>query len=162
MRLSDPIEKPGVLLASRRSRAAIPRKSPCFRSRRSHAENRSPPHGGRPPRAPQHDPFGEHPPRILGIWDNNAVTLQKCAAVEDPFYWLRIMEGYVAVSRFNIGAAFIGAPFPDDTPISFTRVDCSFESLGEWFSISGFRPEIKSDSEPADWSLHYAQPDNIP
>ena len=40
-------------------------------------------------------------------------------------------------------------------------MECSFESLSEWFSISGFRPEINSDSEPADWSLHYAQPDNI-
>ena len=106
-------------------------------------------------------PFGEEAPRIFGIVDNNAVTLQRCAALEDPFYWMRIMEGYVSVSRFRIGAAFIGAPFTADDPISFSRVDCSFESLGEWFSISGFRPEIKSDSEPADWSLHYAQPDNI-
>ena len=93
--------------------------------------------------------------------DNRPVTLQKCAAVDDPFYFWRIVEGHVSVSRFRVGAAFIGASFRDDESIILSRVECSFESLSEWFSISGFRPEINSDSEPADWSLHYAQPDNI-
>ncbi len=106
-------------------------------------------------------PVGDDPPRILGIVDNNPVTLQKCAAIDDPFYLWRIVEGGVSVSRFRVGAAFIGASFPGEESICFSRVECSFESLTEWFSISGFRPEINSDSEPADWSLHYAQPDNI-
>ena len=106
-------------------------------------------------------PIGDDPPRILGIVDNNPVTLQKCAAVDDPFYLWRIVEGGVSVSRFRVGAAFIGASFPDEESICFSRVECSFESLSEWFSISGFRPEVNSNAEPAEWSLHYAQPDNI-
>ena len=106
-------------------------------------------------------PIGDDPPRILGIVDNTPVNLQKCAAVDDPFYLWRIVEGGVSVSRFRVGAAFIGASFSGDEPIFLSRVECSFESLSEWFSISGFRPEINTNSEPADWSLHYAQPDNI-
>ena len=106
-------------------------------------------------------PIGDDFPRILGIVDNTPVTLQKCAALDDPLYLWRIMEGGVSISRFRVGAAFIGASFSDDEPIFFSRVECSFESLSEWFSISGFRPEMNSNAEPADWSLHYAQPDNI-
>ena len=161
MRLSDPIEKPGFFWLPGDPEQQYPGNLHVSEAGEVTLKIVHRPTAAGPRALHSTTPFGEHQPRILGIVDNNAVTLQKCAAVEDPFYWLRIMEGYVAVSRFSIGAAFIGAPFPDDTPISFTRVDCSFESLGEWFSISGFRPEIKSDSEPADWSLHYAQPDNI-
>ncbi len=106
-------------------------------------------------------PIGDDPPRIVGIVDNKHVTLQKCAAVDDPFYLWRIAEGGVSVSRFRIGAAFIGTSFSDEDPICFSKVECSFESLSEWFSISGFRPEINANAEPAKWSLHYAQPDNI-
>lgn len=106
-------------------------------------------------------PIGDDPPRIVGIVDNNQVTLQGCAAVDDPFYLCRIAEGGVSVSQFRIGAAFIGISFPDEDPISFSRVECSFESLSEWFSISGFRPEINADSQPAKWELHYVRPDNI-
>ena len=106
-------------------------------------------------------PIGDEPPRIFGIVDNSQVTLQKCIAVDDPFYLWRISEGSVSVSRFRVGAAFIGASQPDEEPICFSRVECSFESLSEWFSISGFRPELSSTSEPAAWSLHYAQPDKI-
>ena len=106
-------------------------------------------------------PIGDDPPRISGIVDNTPVTLQKCAAVEDPFHLWRMVEGGVSVSRFRVGAAFIGASFVDEESICFSRVECSFESLSEWFSISGFRPEIDSNSKSADWSLHYTQPDNI-
>lgn len=161
MRLSDPIEKPGFFWLPDDPDQQYPGNLHISEAGEVTLKIVHRPTAAGPRALHSTTPFGEHPPRILGIVDNSAVTLQRCAAVDDPFYWLRIMEGYVAVSRFRIGAAFIGAPFPDDTPISFTRVDCSFESLGEWFSISGFRPEIKSDSESADWSLHYAQPDNI-
>ncbi|MDE0330695.1 MAG: hypothetical protein OXL41_02410 [Nitrospinae bacterium] len=107
-------------------------------------------------------PIGDEPPLILGIVDSTSVTLQKCTAVNDPFYWWGIVEGGVSESRFRVAAAFIGAPFSDDEHILFSRVECSFESLSEWFSISGFTPEINSDPEPADWLLRYAQPNNIP
>ena len=106
-------------------------------------------------------PFGDDPPRILGIVDNSQVTLQKCAALEDPFYLWRVAEGGVSISRFRVGAAFIGASFPDEVSICFSRVECSFESLSEWFSISGFHSELNPNSKPAAWSLHYAQPDDI-
>lgn len=106
-------------------------------------------------------PIGNDPPRVLGIVGNTAVTLQKCTAVDDPLYFLRIVEGGVSESRFHVAAALIGAPFSDDEPILFSRVECSFQSLSEWFSISGFRSELNSKSEPAGWSLHYAQLDNI-
>lgn len=106
-------------------------------------------------------PIGNDPPCVLGIVDNTAVTLQKCTVVDDPLYFLRIVEGGVSVSRFRVGAALIGAPFSDDEPILFSRVECSFENLSEWISISGFRPELNSNSGPASRSLHYTQPNNI-
>ena len=161
MRLSNPIEKPGFFWLPDDPGQQYPGNLHISEAGEVTLKIVHRPTAADSPTLHSSTPFGEEVPRILGIVDNNAVTLQRCVAVEDPFYWLRIIEGYVSESQFRVRAAFIGAPFPDDEPISFTRVDCSFEGLGEWFSISGFRPEIKSDSEPADWSLHYAQPDNI-
>ena len=161
MRLSDPIEKPGFFWLPDDPGQKYPGNLHISEAGEVTLNIVHRPTAADPRALHSKTPFGDDPPRILGIVDNNAVTLQRCTAIDDPFYWLRIIEGYVSVSRFRIGAAFIGSPFSDDGPISFSRVECSFESLGEWFSISGFRPEFKSDSEPADWSLHYAQPDNI-
>ena len=161
MRLSDPIEKPGFFWLPGDPSQQYPGNLHISGAgdatlkivhRPTAADSRS---------LRSTTPFGEEAPHVFGAVDNKAVTLQQCTAIEDPFYWMRIMEGHVSVSQFRIRAAFLGAPFPNDEPISFSRVDCSFEGLGEWFSISGFRPEIKSNSEHADWSLHYAQPDNI-
>lgn len=106
-------------------------------------------------------PFGEETQRILGIVDNTPVTLEKCVAVDDPFYFVRIIEGYVSESRFHAGAAFVGASFVEDEPIEFSRIEFSLENLNEWFSISGFRPKLNSNSEKAEWAIHYTQPDNI-
>ena len=106
-------------------------------------------------------PIGKEPPRILGIVDDNPVTLQGCIAVHDPFQLFRLMEHHVFTSRFHIGAAFVGAPFVDDELISFSKVDFSIEGLSEWFSISGFHTEINHDLAKAEWSLHYTQPDDI-
>ena len=161
MRLSDPIEKPGFFWLPEDPDQQYPGNLHISEAGEVTLNLVHRPSAADPRMLHSTTPLGEEAPRILGIVDNNAITLQRCAAIEDPYYWIRIIEGYVSVSRFRVGAAFIGTPFPDAEPISFSRVDCSFESLGEWFSISGFRPEIKSDSEPADWSLHYAQPDNI-
>lgn len=106
-------------------------------------------------------PLGKEPKRLLGIVDKDAVTLETCFAIEDPFYFLRIMEHHVSVAHYRIGTAFVGAQFAHKEPIAFSRIDFSFERLSEWFAISGLRTEIESDSGMADWSLHYAQPSDI-
>lgn len=161
MRLSDPIDKPGFFWLPGSPDLQYPGSLHISESgeislRIVH----------RPTAADLHllhgnTPIGEQPPRIMGIVDNRQVTLQECVAVDDPFYFLRIVEGHVSVSRFRVAVAFIGAPFLGDEPISFSKIILSFESLSEWFSISGFRSEIDSNSEKAHWSLHYTQPDDI-
>ena len=106
-------------------------------------------------------PIGKEPPRILGIVDNSPVALQKCVADDDPFQLFRLFEHHVSRSRFRIGAAFIGAPFANDEPITFSTVDFSVEGLSEWLSISGFHTEINHYPAKAEWSLQYTQPDDI-
>lgn len=161
MRLSDPIDKPGFFWLPSRPDRQYPGNLHISESGEVTLKIVYRPTAVDPQLLHSNTPIGEKPPRILGIVDNQAVTMQKCVAEDDPFHFLRVAEGYVSVSRFRVGAAFIGAPLPDDKPISFSRVDFSLENLSEWFSISGFRTELDSDPEKADWSLHYTQPDNI-
>ena len=71
------------------------------------------------------------------------------------------MDHHVSTSHFRIGAAFVGASFINDEPITFSTVDFSIEGLSEWFSISGFHTDVNHDPAKADWSLHYTQPDDI-
>ena len=161
MRLSDPIDKPGFFWLPNRPKQHYPGTLHVSESgeitlrivHRPAAVDSQLLHGN--------SPLGEDPPRILGIVDNNPITLEKCVAADDPFYFLRVTEGYVSESKFRVGAAFVGASFVADEPVAFSRLDFSLENLNEWFSISGFRPRIKSDSGKAHWSLHYTQPDGI-
>lgn len=161
MRLSNPIEKPGFFWLPSNPDQHYPGNLNISEAGEISLRIVHRPTATDPRQLHRKTPIGDDPPCILGIVDNTAVTLQKCAAVEDPFYFWRIVEGGVSVSRFRVGAAFLGASFPNDEPIFFSRVECSFENLSEWLSISGFRPEINSNSESAEWSLHYAQPSNI-
>ena len=161
MRLSDPIDKPGFFWLPDRPEqhyAGILRVSESGEVtlrvvHRPTAVTRQLLHSN--------NPLGEELPRILGIVDNNPVTLVKCVGSDDPFYFLRVIEGYVSESIFRVGAAFIGASFSENEPIVFSRIDFSLENLNEWFSISGFRPNIHSESGKAEWSLHYTQPDDV-
>lgn len=161
MRLSNPIEKPGFFWLPSDPDQHYPGNLNISEAGEISLRIVHRPSTTDPWQLQSKTPIGDDPSLILGIVDNTSVTLQKCAAVDDPFYWWGIVEGGVSESRFRVAAAFIGAPFTDDEHILFSRVECSFESLSEWFSISGFTPEINSDSEPADWSLRYTQPKNI-
>ena len=57
--------------------------------------------------------------------------------------------------------ASLSSQLHNSQPIAFSKMKFSFESLSEWFSISGFRSKMDSDCEKAHWSLHYTQPDDI-
>ena len=106
-------------------------------------------------------PIGKDPCRIFGIVDSDAVVLQRCVALDDPLNVFRAVEGHVLKSIFEVGAAFVGATFCDEEKVTFSRVEFALEGLGEWFSMSGLRPEISTDTEKAEWSIHYKQPDDI-
>ena len=161
MRLSEPIEKPGFFWLPSHPEEQFPGNLRISESGevslqivyRATMFNSQLIHNG--------TPIGKEPPRVLGIVDNNPVTLQRCVAVNDPFQLFRLMEHHISTSRFRIGAAFVGAPFINDEPITFSTVKFSIEGLSEWFSISGFHTEINHDPAKADWSLHYTQPDDI-
>lgn len=161
MRLSDPIEKPGFFWLPSHPGQHYPGTLHISTSGEVTLRIVYRPTTVNPKQLQSNTPFGEETPRILGIVDNDPVTLEKCVAVDDPFYFVRVIEGYVSESRFHVGAAFIGTPFLDDEPIVFSRIDFSLENLSEWFSISGFRTKINSDSEKAEWALHYTQPSDI-
>ncbi len=161
MRLSDSIDKPGFFWLPNRPEQQYPGTLHVSESGEITLRIVHRPTAVDPQLLHGNSPLGGEPPRILGIVDNNPITLEKCVAADDPFYFLRVSEGYVSESKFGVGAAFVGASFVADEPIAFSRVDFSLENLNEWFSISGFRPRINSDSEKADWSLHYTQPDGI-
>ena len=106
-------------------------------------------------------PIGKEPPRILGQIDDDPITLVGCKAAEDPFYPLRLVQGNVSASIFNVGWAFIGANYGEGEHITFTSVQFSVEGLSEWLTVSGFRHKFESDSGKADWRLEYRQPDDI-
>ena len=161
MRLSDPIDKPGFFWLPNRPDQQYPGTLHISDSGEITLKIVHRPTAVDPALLHSTAPLGGEPPRILGIADNDPVTLEKCVAEEDPFYFLRIIEGYVSESRFRVGGAFVGVSFVDDEPIAFSRLEFSLENLNEWFSTSGFHPKINSDSGKADWSLHYTQPDDI-
>ena len=161
MRLSNPIDKPGFFWLPNRPEQHYPGTLHVSESGEITLRIVHRPTAVDPQHLHGNSPLGEEPPRILGIVDNNPITLAKCVATDDPFYFLRVIEGYVSESKFRVGAAFVGASFVADETVAFSRLEFSLENLNEWFSISGFQPRTNSGSEKADWSLHYTQPDSI-
>lgn len=161
MRLSDPIDKPGFFWLPNRPEQQYTGTLHVSDSGEITLRIVHRPTAGDPQLLHGKSFLGGEPPRILGIVDNSPITLEQCVATDDPFYFIRVIEGYVSESKFRVGAAFVGASFVADEPIAFSRVDFSLENLNEWFSISGFRPRTNPGSEKADWSLHYIQPDSI-
>ena len=93
--------------------------------------------------------------RIVGIIDNDFITLDKCVYVN----WNKKSLGGVSTSTIRANFAFIGVDYNDDRDITCSKLTFSVEGLDEWLSISGFQTE--SNWEEKSHSIHFRLPKEI-
>ena len=95
--------------------------------------------------------------RIVGIVDNDPVTLDECRYVN----WRKSYGATGGVSNSIIRAdrAFVGVNYDGGEEVAFSNINFSVEGLDEWLSVSGF--QVERDSGSGDRSIRYSRPEDI-
>ena len=108
-------------------------------------------------------PIGDDPPRIVGIVDNKHGDFaeMRCRR-RSVLFVANCRRGRIRITISRWGC--IHWNFISGRRVRFAFQEWSVRSRASanGSRSSGFRPELNANSEPAKWSLHYAQPDNIP
>lgn len=94
--------------------------------------------------------------RIVGITDNDLITLDKCLYDNWPLDLLAIG---VSTSTIHATRAFIGVNYDEGEEIAFSTLEFSMEGLDEWLSFSGFQTE--RNWEEGSHSIHFRFPKEI-
>ncbi len=94
--------------------------------------------------------------RIVGITDNDLITLDKCLYDNWP---LDLLAVGVSTSTIHATRAFIGVNYDEGEEIAFSTLEFSMEGLDEWLSFSGFQTE--RNWEEGSHSIHFRFPKEI-
>ena len=160
MQLSKPIEKSGVFWLPEDTENRVPGILRISESGKvtleiSYSLNSSEGPSGFPLEGPENRNLN----RVVGIIDNNSITLDEC------FYKDRntSLTGGVSTSIIYANRAFIGVNYDEEEKISFSEIIFSIDSLDEWLSISGFRVESnwKENGDLENASIHFSPPEEI-
>lgn len=163
MRLSKPIEKPGFFWLPEDTENRVPGILRISESGKvtleiSYFLNFS---GGKtkkfPPGFPLEGPENRNLNRVVGIIDNDLITLDEC------FYKDGNLTGGVSTSTIYANRAFIGANYDEEEKISFSEIRFSIDGLDEWLLVSGFQvePNRKENGGLENVSIHFSPPEEI-
>lgn len=93
--------------------------------------------------------------RIVGIIDNDLVTLDECLYGK----WNTSLSGGVSTSTIHAKYAFFGANYRKGEEVTFSNLTFSVDGLDEWLSISGLK--VEPDWEKKNVSVLFRPPEEI-
>ncbi len=164
MRLSEPIEKPGFFWLPEEPKNQLPGVLRISESGKvtleiSYSLDLSQEITKKfPPGFSLEGPEDRNLNRIVGIIDNDLITLDGC------FYKDENLTGGVSTSTIYANRAFIGVNYDEEEKISFSEIKFSIDGLDEWLLVSGFRVEKnwKENGGLENVFIHFSPPEEIP
>ncbi len=164
MRLSEPIEKPGIFWLPDDPKDQVPGILRISESGEATVEvfRYCDPLGyvskkrslGYPPT------HGEDPKirRILGIIKSELITLDGCSYKN----YNASLTGGISTSTVRAEYAFFGANYDAEEEVTFSKLTFSVEGLDEWLSITGINVKPNWNENGASASIHFKRPEEIP
>ena len=97
--------------------------------------------------------------RVVGIIDNDLITLDECFYKDGN----TSLTGGVSTSTIYANRAFIGVNYDEKEKISFSEIIFSVDGLDEWLLVSGFQvePSWKENGGLENVSIHFSPPEEI-